>query len=281
MSRSHKIQLHINSLHEISEIMSAMKNLSLVESKKISQFIVVQSQAVNTIQLAAYDFLHFHPEFYLQPFITNRIVVIIGSERGFCGDYNIKLVRALDTYLESLSGINPILLPIGYKLHSKFEDNTAVDLLISGPSVTEEVSSVIEKMIEVLNTITIRVGASDVHILHMSDESEEPVLTRLLPAFPEKNKPAPKFNTKPDTNIEPVDLFKNLLDEYVFAKLNNIFFTSLMAESQKRVAHLENALNKFDENIASLTRKRNEIRQEDITEEIEVIMLGDPEFNDN
>lgn len=278
MSRSHKVQQHIDSLHEISEIMNAMRNLSLVEAKKINQFIAVQTQAVNTIKSAACDFLHFYPEFYRQPSVVNKIIVIIGSERGFCGDYNVKLVRALDTYLESFTDIHPVLIPLGYKIHSKFEDVEAVDQMIPGPSVTEEINAVIANLIEVLNTITVREGIIDVNILHMTDESEEPVITRLLPAFIEDVKLASQFYTKPDINIEPVELFKNLVEEYVFAKLNNILFSSLKAESQQRVSHLENALNKLNENITSLTMKRNEIRQEDITEEIEIIMLGDSLF---
>jgi F-type H+-transporting ATPase subunit gamma len=47
-----------------------------------------------------------------------------------------------------------------------------------------------------------------------------------------------------------------------------------MAENRQRHAHMESALNKLDEDRARLRLVYNALRQEDITEEIEVILLS-------
>ena len=53
-----------------------------------------------------------------------------------------------------------------------------------------------------------------------------------------------------------------------------MLYSSLMAENRQRHAHMENALNKLDEDRARLRLVYNALRQEDITEEIEVILLS-------
>lgn len=51
-----------------------------------------------------------------------------------------------------------------------------------------------------------------------------------------------------------------------------------MAETQRRVAHLDNAVRHLDERLDALQRRSNQLRQEEIIEEIEVILLGAAEL---
>lgn len=61
---------------------------------------------------------------------------------------------------------------------------------------------------------------------------------------------------------------------YLYAALNEVLYSSLMAENQQRHAHMDSALNKLDEDCAQLRLAYNAQRQEDITEEIEVLLLS-------
>ena len=47
-----------------------------------------------------------------------------------------------------------------------------------------------------------------------------------------------------------------------------------MAESRQRMAHLEGAVQRLDEQSEALHRQENILRQEEIIEEIEVILLS-------
>jgi F-type H+-transporting ATPase subunit gamma len=47
-----------------------------------------------------------------------------------------------------------------------------------------------------------------------------------------------------------------------------------MAENQQRVLHLESAVGRLDEELADFDRQINVLRQEEITEEIEVLLLS-------
>ena len=46
------------------------------------------------------------------------------------------------------------------------------------------------------------------------------------------------------------------------------------AENQQRVRHLEGAVERLDDQLGTLERRRHRLRQEEITEEIEVILLN-------
>ena len=71
-----------------------------------------------------------------------------------------------------------------------------------------------------------------------------------------------------------------LTEQYLFAALHEIVYTSLMQENNHRVAHLERAVRRLDEEAEDLTRKCNALRQEEIVEEIEVILLSATSLGD-
>ena len=56
--------------------------------------------------------------------------------------------------------------------------------------------------------------------------------------------------------------------------MHDVFYSSLMAENRRRLQHMEGALRRMEENAGEMQRKCNMLRQEEIIEEIEVIMLG-------
>ena len=53
-----------------------------------------------------------------------------------------------------------------------------------------------------------------------------------------------------------------------------MFYASLAAENHRRVEHMEGAVTRLDERVLALKRRANALRQEEITEEIEVILLS-------
>ena len=66
------------------------------------------------------------------------------------------------------------------------------------------------------------------------------------------------------------------MDHTLLAALQALLYSSLMAEHPHRLRHLEGALHRIDERTRTLTLRRNLGRQEEITEEIELILLNRP-----
>lgn len=66
----------------------------------------------------------------------------------------------------------------------------------------------------------------------------------------------------------------SLTAQYLFAALHQFLCSSLTAENQQRVRHLEAAVHRITDETARIARHCNRLRQEEITEEIEIILLS-------
>ena len=65
-----------------------------------------------------------------------------------------------------------------------------------------------------------------------------------------------------------------LVDHYLITALHKILHVSLMAENQHRIQHLERATRHLDDRTDELSHRINALRQEEIIEEFEVILLN-------
>ena len=77
-----------------------------------------------------------------------------------------------------------------------------------------------------------------------------------------------------DLNLPPEVFLRGLTGHYLYAALNAVLYSSLMAENRQRQVHMDRALQRLDEDSARLQLTYNIQRQEEITEEIEVILLS-------
>ena len=100
------------------------------------------------------------------------------------------------------------------------------------------------------------------------------VEARLLPPFQDHPAIDPGFSCPPLLNLDATEFLVKLVDHYLLAALPKALYASLMAENRRRMQHLEGAIRHLDERVEYLRRKGRQLRQEEIIEEIEVILLG-------
>lgn len=273
MSRRREVEEQLRSLTEISEIMGSMKNLSIMETRKLARVRQAQQQVVRTYERAAADFLFHYPELTQWPAAQLRLYVVIGSERGFCGDFNEKLLEHLGQAGAPPAPAEVRWLAVGRKLCLTLEQETRVAALLDGPGVAEEVPDALTRLVSTINSVRAQAGPTELRVLHHIDEHGEVAETPVLPPFQEAVSPV-RSGLAPLLNLAPALFYGELVDQYLFAVLHAMFYTSLMAEHQRRVQHLDGATRRLDEQAAALGLRRNQLRQEEITEEIEVIMLS-------
>lgn len=275
MSKRRDIEEHVRSLGEIEGIMSAMKNLALMESHKLSRVFTMQHRVVEEIETAARDFLSFHPGFKPE-YSGHDLYLVIGAERGFCGDFNDRLLSVLERYLQTTDDRNPELVVVGRKLLQRAERLNRIAAFVEGPTVADEVPSVLIRVIEQAREVTARRSggkrAAVTAVYH--DAMAEEVVIRPLRPFQPSPPAANEQPFGPVLTLAPDLFFAELVDLYLFSVLHAIFYNALMAESRARLAHLDSALQRLERDRADLLRKRNVLRQEEITEEIEVLMLS-------
>jgi F-type H+-transporting ATPase subunit gamma len=273
MTRRRKLEQHRHSLKEIRDIMNSMKTLAYMETRKLTRFLDAQRAVVQSIEDVAADLLSFYPETLPEVKETKAVYLLLGSERGFCGDFNHALLRHLELVLQDHDANNPILLAIGRKLSMLLEDDSRVTAFLDGAGVAEEATNLLNQLVRTLTALQEKHGVLSVYCLYHGGE-DGIVMQRLLPPFHELMQRPPRYPHPPLLNLEPAEFLIELTEQYLFAALFELLYTSLMAENHNRVAHLEGAVKHLDDESSKLTRQSNAMRQEEIIEEIEVILLS-------
>ena len=273
MSSLAELSRRLGRLKEISSIMTAMKSLSLVETHKLARFISYQRQMLTNIESAAADFLNFFP---LPNAIgkTQSIVLLIGSERGFCGNFNERVLAALASLPASTTPHR--LVAVGHRLATKLEAHSDVAFNVDGPTVTEDVPAVLGRIMDALHAESQQYIASNVALHGLAHDADGEL--RLKQLLPLPTLSSRRFTQAPHLNLAPTEFLTELLDQYLLAALHGLMYESLSAENRQRLAHMENALARLDETLAGLALKRNALRQEKIVEEIEVMLSGKMTF---
>jgi F-type H+-transporting ATPase subunit gamma len=272
MSRRRDLEHHRDSLGEIGEILSSMRTLAYLETRKLSRFLAAQQQVVESISEVAADFLAAFPGQMAALEEAIRIYLVIGSERGFCGDFNRVVAQQLGDVTREHKSDKARIIGVGNKLHHLLEDDESVVALLDGASVAEEVTSVLESLTGTLDSL--RVSDGGLVLYGIYHDKDEPVLVPLLPPFVQESDVEPKHTLPPLLNLPADEFLRDLDDYYLFAALNHMLYASLMSENQRRVRHLEGAVRHLEQQTGELTRKSRALRQEEIIEEIEVILLS-------
>jgi F-type H+-transporting ATPase subunit gamma len=272
--RRRDLEQHLRSLGEIGEIMNAMKNLALMETHKLARLLATQRRVVASIEAAAADFLAFHPQLRDAAEAVRDVYLLIGSERGFCGDFNEAVLGALPR--PDRQGDDPALIVIGSKVAARVGDDPRVAARLEGANALEQVETVLLRVMETLarwQAAQATPRALRLTIFHHEAGEAGVVATRLDP-FGQWLRAPLRHGYAPLLNLEPQLFFAKLVEHYLFAALHGVFYRSLTAENELRMRHMDYAIGRIDENSRSLVRRRNALRQEEITEEIEIIMLN-------
>ncbi|HLZ32517.1 MAG TPA: F0F1 ATP synthase subunit gamma, partial [Nitrospira sp.] len=204
------------------------------------------------------------------------VFLVIGSERGFCGDYNERLLEGAEQHFQERAQQPPLLIVVGRKLVTKLEHNRRVEASLAGPTVAEEVSAVLISLMETLRHLQAS-QKPGIHleftIVHRSPSAEGDQIRVHQPMKPSRHRSV-RFAYPPLLNRDPFTFAKDLIDQHLFALLHEVFYSSLMAENLRRFQHMDQAIQRLEKDTSELILKRNALRQEEITEEIEVIMLS-------
>ncbi len=273
MTRRRTLEHHRHSLAEIRGIMNSMKTLAYLETRKLARFLDAQHAVVSSIEAAAADLLGFHPGILPEAQQTTPVFLLIGADRGFCGDFNRALLRHPEFARQAAPPGNPAMIAIGRKLHALLDRDTRVAAWINGAALVEEIPAVLNQLADEIISLQRQHAALEVFCLYHGGE-DGVVMQRLLPPFQGLADNPPPYSHPPLLNLAPTALLAELTDQYLFAVLHAMLYTSLMMENHHRVTHLDGAVKHLDDQSQDLERQCNALRQEEIIEEIEVILLS-------
>lgn len=272
MSRRRDLETNLRSLGEIRGILNAMKNMARMEVHRLGRFLETQRRVVASIETAAVDFRTFHPELF-EAAETREVFLLLGSERGFCGDFNESVLRTF----EAQKGRSPSdrVIVAGSKLRTKTGYALPQATFLESASVADEIEGM---LVQVMDTVSRAQGSGSTASLRLTvchhHKHGESSRVSVLSPFEPLGLPPPRLSYPPDLPLEAASFARELLEQYLFARLHELLYSSLLAENHARLEHLESAVQRLERKSGELFRRRNVLRQEEITEEIEVIMLS-------
>lgn len=277
MTKRAQLKDNLHALEDIGNIMTAMKNLCSIEISKMTKFISMQDKVMQTINDVKSDFFSAYP---LMPTphqnINPLIYILIGSERGFCGGFNNNVIGELERLKKQ--NPNPTLIIVGRKLALKLADDPRVVHVLDGPNVIEEIPAVILKVLKTLEEIAMQ-KHSALHLepwnIIFNEENQDQLQVTTLQPFKEFfTSNTHNFSVPPELNLSSDLFLTEFIENYLFSMFHSVFYKSFFIENHQRLFHLNNALDRLDNKKNALKGHLKLVRQEEITEEIQIIMLS-------
>lgn len=271
MSKRREVQKRISTLNDIDGILSAMKSLALLEIHTLTGFLEAQRRVVASMEAAATHFLAFHGKDIQMARPKADLLILVGSERGFCSDFNEQLLNTLVEFAPD----NATLIAVGRRLEAGLENDTRLMARVEGATVAAEIHPTLERLSGQLATL--HQGAGDAPIklsaLYHCNETRQVRIRQLLPLTElPAGKPASSY--PPRLYLTPPAFYAELTDHYLHAVLYEIFYSSLMVENRRRLEHMDSAIRRLEKDQLALHLKYNGLRQEEIIEEIEILLLS-------
>jgi F-type H+-transporting ATPase subunit gamma len=215
-----------------------------------------------------------HPLLTERAEITRTAVLVITSDRGFCGGYNANVIREAEALIRKLrdEGKEPVPYVVGSKgaIWYRFSDRPgfvdaegigrrlAADFL-SGTGEEGAVGEIHVVYTEFVSMLTQQVEVRRLIPLQVSDE-EMPVAEGVLPTY--------------DFEPSPAAALDLLLPNYIESRIYHMLLQAAASEHASRRRAMKSATDNANDLIGLYSRQANQARQAEITQEISEIVGG-------
>ena len=215
---------------------------------------------------------------------TRAAVLILTSDRGFCGGFNTSVLReaqGLRALLED-RGIEAVPYVSGRKgisWHRFRQREMAGEWSgFSEVPAQKNASEITSTLLEAFERPADEGGVDEIHVVYtefVSMLTQRPVIRRLLPLQIEETTEAP-YGPVPVYEFEPSPeaVLNALLPWYVESRIFHALLESAAAEIAARRRAMKSATDNANDLLEQLTREANKARQAEITQEISEIVGG-------
>ena len=224
-------------------------------------------------------FLSFYPPDQRADDSGATLLIVFGSERSFCGGFNKLVAQAMLKYRDT--DPRQRIIAVGSRLqHTEEyllleEQQSDRHTIVTGALVAEEIPSVLNTLVEcIANWQSDKKNCfSCITALYHNSHTAKVEQKNIFPLSLDIPKEIDILRYAPQIYLPPDTLYRQLLENYMFVTLESVITDSLMAENQARIQHMEGAEHHANDELEQLARRHQQIRQEEITEEIELITL--------
>lgn len=271
MASIREIRRHIRSVINIKKITKTMEMVAAARMRKATAALFASRPYADLawkmlLDLSAGTDRELHPLLRTRP-VKTVLFIVITSDRGLCGAYNMNIVhRALksvrskegDRFIALGKKGRDFLARRGYQVIAEFTGlPTPVSFLQVGPMaqlVSQEYGS------ETVDEVCLVYGK------FVSNLVQQPFVLRLLPLAPTERSSAPlaPFIYEPTAHAVISNLLPRIIEYEIYAAL----LESQACEFAARMMAMTNATENAERLISELTLSYNKARQESITKEL-------------
>lgn len=284
MASTREMRLRIRSVKNIAQVTRALETVSASYVRKT----VAADQATRPYAEKAFAILQhlasqpghnsLHPLLKEREKVNSALVLMISSDRGLAGAFNVNVVRTTLQYFRDFE-IPVSYVVVGRKgremIHRRGQKVTAIFQDLSSPVSYMEVSSIGRLLVdEYLQNL-----ADQVFIAYTQFESmtrQTIVIQKLLPLELEMSREEKTAASKAVYTYEPdqTELLEEIVPRFTALQVHKAILSSQASEHAARMIAMRNASDNAQELIGALQLEYNKIRQQGITNDILDIVGG-------
>lgn len=218
--------------------------------------------------------------------IDHATVLVLGSDDGLCGAYNVNIRKHLDTHIESLRqkyglGLKINIIPVGKKMVKAVAKLAGENITVepaddcNSKSSGEQVKNLNIKLQEkFLSGSTQRVDV--VYMNFLSISRQRPAARQLLPVSTDQFSADEKTSAERPYLFEPdaQTIFSTVLPMFLIALMQEVFSQNRASEQAARVMAMQSANDNAKKLLEGLNLEYNKLRQQSITSELLDIVGG-------
>ena len=223
-----------------------------------------------------------HPFFQKTEPVTRVGLVLMTSDRGLCGSFNVNLINTAVKFMreKEAAGIDVSLICVGRKGRDFFR-RRKIEMAAQYVDVWNkfDFSNAVTVAREIMN-IFLSGEVQEVHLVYatfINMAIQKPKIVQLLPIQPEETtEEAAEAGAKVEYLFEPPmeQFLEFLLPKYINVQVYHGFLENNASEHAARMTAMDNAQSNCKEMITQLTLVMNKARQAAITKELMDIVGG-------
>ncbi|MDJ0921915.1 MAG: F0F1 ATP synthase subunit gamma [Henriciella sp.] len=280
MEKIERLHRAVATVTDIRSIIRTMTSLSIVSLKHLSEAMVSlrEVQLLNSEALGATLRQSSRADFDMSSTADGEGCIVIGTERGLCGQLNQVLLDALAQRPDDPS--HPVLI-VGTRLYDELDDvrrqNTET---IELAATADRLSVVVDHCQDTIEA-WLRTGISQVKTLFLATSTRGQVAVTSQSLWPVSPAEIERLTAVPWPTRKPPAVFvdhQGALGALFRMKLRHDLFAACLAtmlsEHGSRVSNLKLAERNIDDRLRDLNLQINRERQSAITAELRDIMSG-------
>ncbi|MEV5824101.1 F0F1 ATP synthase subunit gamma [Spirillospora sp. NPDC052242] len=289
MAQVRQLRQKIRSVKSTAKITRAQEMIATSRIVKAQQAVAASKPYADQITQALSALVSHHvgvdhPLLHEQPTDNRSAVLIITSDSGFCGAYNVNVIREAEALITRLreSGREPVPYVIGNKgiTWYRFRDRHIQEQWAGFTDRPDFASAerIGRRLTDDFLKTDAEGGVGEIHVVYtefVSRLTQEVRVTRLMPLEIQEGtesdaKVPPAYDFEPSAQAA-LDL---LLPNYVESRIFHMLLQSAASYQASKQRAMKSATDNANELVEVYTRQMNQVRQAMITQEISEIVGG-------